>query len=133
MIPAFLTILLIMLFYVYRENKDTIWLECTSLFRKLGVLGSFTENRNALLITPDGGVLVATPKSKSSENTFNLTTKISLHEDASGETESILRTYRMYTGDEMIGELMNEKKDDQKSYFVSEFGFLQPDEFEINN
>ena len=112
------------------QNKDTIWLECTSPVSEMGVLGSFTENRNALLITPDGGVLVATPKSKSSENTFSLTTKISLHEDASGETESIRRTSGEYR-EEMIGEFINEKKDDQKSYLVSEFGFLQPDEFEI--
>jgi hypothetical protein len=112
------------------QNKDTIWLECTSPFTEMGVLGSFTENRNALLITPDGGVLVATPKSKPSENTFNLTTKVSLSEDASGQSESLLKTSGEYK-EEMIGDFINEKKDDQKSYLVSEFGFLQPDEFEI--
>jgi hypothetical protein len=111
-------------------NKDTTWLECTSTATDAGVLGSFTENRNALLITPNGGVLVATTKSNPSENTFNLTTKIKLKEDASGESESILETKGEYK-EEIIHNVMNEKKDDQKEYLVSKLGFLQPDDFEL--
>ena len=113
-------------------NKDTTWLECTSTSTEAGVLGSFTENRNALLITPEGGVLVATPKSKASENTFNLTSKINLNPDASGESESVLETNGEYK-EEIIDNVMNEKKDDQKEYLVGQLGFLQPDEFELSN
>ena len=51
--------------------KDTTWLECTSRTNDFGVLGSFTENRNALLITADGGELVKTPVSRTSDNIFN--------------------------------------------------------------
>ncbi|MGN6532015.1 MAG: DUF3857 domain-containing protein [Ginsengibacter sp.] len=113
-------------------NKDTTWLECTSTSTDAGVLGSFTENRNALLITPEGGVLVPTPKSKASENTFNLTSKIILNENSSGESESVLKTKGEYK-EEIIENVMNEKKDDQKEYLVSKLGFLQPDEFELSN
>ncbi len=77
-------------------NGDTTWLECTSSSADFGSLGGFTENRNALLITPQGGVLVTTPKSKQSENTFNLTTKVHLMEDASGTSESVLNTKGLY-------------------------------------
>lgn len=111
-------------------KKDTTWLECTSKSTESGVLGSFTENRNALLITPDGGVLVATPKSKSSENTFDLTTKVLLNEDGSGESESVLKSKGEYK-EEIIENVLDEKKDDQKEYLVSRLGFLQPDDFEI--
>jgi hypothetical protein len=113
-------------------NKDTTWLECTSKSTDPGVLGSFTENRNALLVTPEGGILVATPKSKASENSFNLTSKIILKENASGESNCILKTNGEFK-EEIIEDVMNEKKDDQKEYLVSRLGFLQPDEFELTN
>jgi hypothetical protein len=112
--------------------KDTTWLECTSNTADFGILGNFTENKNALLITPDGGVLVATPKSKSSSNTFHLFTKIILKEDASGESESVLKTSGEYK-DEIISSLKDEKKDDQKEYLVNHLGFLQPDDFSLKS
>lgn len=113
------------------ENKDTTWLECTSNTTEPGVLGNFTENRNALLITPDGGVLVATPMSKPSENVFSLTTKVNLREDASGESESVLKTKGEYK-EEVIHYLADEKKDDQKKYLVRRLGFLLPDDFKLD-
>jgi hypothetical protein len=112
-------------------NKDTTWLECTSSTAEPGILGSATENRYALLITENGGVLVPTPKSKASENTLNLNTKVILKEDASGTSESMMKTKGEYR-EEVLNYVVNEKKDDQKEYLVRRLGFLQPDEFEIN-
>lgn len=112
------------------NNKDTMWLECTSTFTDAGTLGSFTENRNALLITPEGGVLVSTPKSKASENIFELTTKVKLKEDGSGESESVLKSSGEYKED-IKEDVINEKKDEQKKYLVSTLGFLQPDDFTL--
>jgi hypothetical protein len=111
-------------------NNDTTWLECTSKATEAGVLGSFTENRNALLITPDGGKLVPTPKSDPAENTFHLTTKVILNEDASGESESVMESKGEYK-EEIIQYVLNEKKDDQKEYLVKRLGFSQPDQFEL--
>jgi hypothetical protein len=109
-------------------KNDTTWLECTSNTNDFGVLGNFTENRNALLVTPEGGVLVATPKSKPAENTFTLTTAIKVNEDASGESESFLKTSGEYKQD-LINYIMNEKRDDQKKFLVNYLGFVQPDDF----
>jgi len=111
-------------------KKDTTWLECTSTATDPGVLGSFTENRNALLITPGGGILVATPKSKASENTFHLNTRVVLNDDASGESESVMESKGEYK-EEVIQFLLNEKKDDQKEYLVKRLGFKQPDQFAL--
>jgi transglutaminase-like putative cysteine protease len=111
-------------------SKDTTWLECTSKATDPGILGSFTENRNALLITPQGGKLVPTPKSNPAENTFHLTTKVILNEDASGESQSVMESKGEYK-EEIIEYVLNEKKDDQKEYLVKRLGFAQPDQFEL--
>ncbi len=112
------------------SGADTTWLECTSNSNDFGILGSFTENRYALLLTPDGGVLVPTPKSSPSENLFSVATKINLGEDASGESISGVKTSGEYK-QELIHYVLNEKKDDQLKYLVHGLGFLQPDVFEL--
>ncbi|MEP7142497.1 MAG: DUF3857 domain-containing protein [Ferruginibacter sp.] len=112
-------------------KTDSIWLECTSNTTEFGVLGNFTENRNALLITEDGGKLVATPTSKASNNTFSSNSTIDLAPDGSGIVNVMLNTTGEYK-QEMMYYIDNQKKDDQKRFLVNYIGYMQPDEFEIN-
>jgi Domain of Unknown Function with PDB structure (DUF3857) len=111
-------------------DGDTTWLECTSNTDEVGKLGAFTENRYALLLTEEGGKLVATPKSKPSENTFNSTTTVALNEDGSGKTNTSFITTGSYL-QEFLYFLGEGKKDEQKKYIVQRLGFVQPDDFEI--
>lgn len=49
-------------------QNDTMWLECTSNANPPGLLGDFTENRGALMLTPAGGKIVFTPATHASDN-----------------------------------------------------------------
>ncbi len=50
------------------ENDEITWLECTSQDLPFGYIGSFTDDRNAILLTPDGGKLIKTKTYHSFEN-----------------------------------------------------------------
>ncbi|HET9747363.1 MAG TPA: hypothetical protein VFP97_16725, partial [Chitinophagaceae bacterium] len=111
-------------------EKDTAWLECTSNLADFGHLGNFTENRNALVLTENGGVLIPTPKSKSYQNKFTMTTTVRMNDDGTGNTESIITTTGEFKYEQLA--LSQEKADLQKQYFVNAFGFPNPDEFELS-
>lgn len=112
------------------RGNDTTWLECTSNTVDYAMLGTSTENRYALLLTEEGGVLAATPKSKAVNNRFFVNTTVDLNEDGSGKTNTLFNS----TGDfkEQMDYILNEKKEEQKEYVVFGFGFKQPDEFELS-
>lgn len=59
--------------------SDTIWLDCTNQELPFNYLGSFTDDRPALLITPNGGKLVRTPAFRKNENLFKRTGNVSLN------------------------------------------------------
>jgi transglutaminase-like putative cysteine protease len=59
--------------------KDTIWLDCTSQTLPFNFLGNFTDDRPALLITPEGGKLVRTPAFVKTENVFKRTGTVSMN------------------------------------------------------
>ena len=110
-------------------KNDTTWLECTSRTQPFGELGSFTENRNALLITDDGGKLVNTPKSTSKENQFNSEVHIELEPDGAAKAKvKVLSTggYR----DMFIG-MTSEKIDDQKEFLIRYLNIKQPTGFDF--
>lgn len=71
-------------------NKgNDVWLECTSQTIPFGFLGSFTEDRNVLVITPEGGIIKRTPAYK---NDINLqTTNATIQLDTEGNVKASLK------------------------------------------
>lgn len=50
------------------DGDNITWLECTSQSLPYGFIGSFTEDRDALILTPDGGEIVRTRVYTTDEN-----------------------------------------------------------------
>jgi hypothetical protein len=112
-------------------KNDTTWLECTSSHNPFGWLSSFTENRNALLITEDGGKLVNTPRSKATDNQFTAEQHIALQPDGSAKVHIRLigsGEYRLdYLGVEAA------KIDEQKQFWLEQLQVKQPSVFNFES
>ncbi|WP_430410043.1 DUF3857 domain-containing protein [Kordia sp.] len=63
------------------NGGDDIWLECTSQKMPFGFIGDFTDNRNVLVITPEGGKIKRTKKYETDENYQETTGSYALHND----------------------------------------------------
>jgi hypothetical protein len=61
------------------EEKD-IWLECTSQTMPFGFLGDFTDDRNVLVVTPEGGFIKRTTSYKDEINLQTIAATINLTE-----------------------------------------------------
>ena len=110
-------------------KNDTTWLECTGNTQPFGTLDISTQNRNALLITEDGGKLINTPKSSVKENQFNSETYIKLEADGSAKAQiKILSTggYR-----DMFIDMASGKTDEQKEFLIRYFNIKQPTSFDF--
>ncbi len=98
-------------------EKDTVWLECTSTTLPAGKLGSFTENRNALMLTSTGGVVVHTPVSKAAINTQFRNAAVKLVIGGSGDVDSKLA----WKGNEQFqitGALADDSPEDRRKWVV---------------
>lgn len=96
-------------------TKDTLWLECTSQTNPFGYLGSFTDDRNVLLSTENGGKLVRTPSYKHSDNQLLRNATIEIKDN--GEAVADIKTE--YTGlqQETYAEVAHSlSHDDQKKW-----------------
>ena len=77
-----------MILYLPINNED-VWLECTSQDLAFGELGDFTDNRDVLVITPEGGIIKHTKKYKPAESVQ--TTKGKYTVNTKGTVEASLK------------------------------------------
>lgn len=93
-------------------QRDTVWLECTSQQLPYGYNGSFTDDREALLITDSGGKLIKTPRYTDLDNIKETFSSVNL-----GEAESKANIKTKYCGlfyDEMTTYLRLENLEKRK-------------------
>ncbi|RPD46944.1 DUF3857 domain-containing protein [Hymenobacter sediminis] len=84
-------------------RPDTVWLECTSQSNPFGYMGGFTGNRHALLLLPEGGRLVSTPRYGAAENRRERRADVYL--DVQGNATATLRTLRTGLEYDAVAEL----------------------------
>lgn len=109
-------------------SKDSIWLECTSSDSDAGYLGSFTSDRDALLMKEDGGVLVRTPRNEAENNSFTSTSTVTVNENGGGHAGISLAMNGDFKS-RLFHRLAESTKEEQKDILVSELGFKQPEKF----
>jgi hypothetical protein len=112
------------------QPKDSIWLECTSTTLPFAELGPFTENRKAMMVTENGGVLVSTPLSNFKNNAAGILTNIDVDTDGGAK----ITTAFVSRGAERNYLLMgfhDMKEDEKRRYFISGMEWKQPDVIDI--
>jgi len=112
-------------------KNDTTWLDCTSTTEPFGKLGPFTENRNALIITENGGKLISTPKSTPQANEFNSEVHLAIDSDGGAKAQVKILCSGVYR-DDYVERLPYLKTDEQKEYVMHILNIKQPSVFDYN-
>jgi hypothetical protein len=94
-------------------DNDTIWLECTDQQIPFGFLGTFTDNRKALIIKETGGVIVNTREYSIADNSQIRYADIKISADGTAQS-SLKTTYKGLKYDKLFGVLRMDNADKKK-------------------
>lgn len=114
------------------QRHDTIWLECTSQTMPFGFLGDFTDDRDVMLITEQGGKFAHTKRYGADENIRSCTSEFSI--DSTGTASCKMKSYYFGLQYDDISQLFNSNYDEQKKWLYSESDLpsLQIKDFSIS-
>lgn len=101
------------------NGEEDIWLECTNQTLPFGFLGDFTDDRDVLVITPEGGVIKHTPAYLNEDNLQTMKAKIQL--DAAGNAKGTVNIHS--TGIQYDDKYYRESfsKKDLEKYYKTDF------------
>ncbi|MGL2964986.1 DUF3857 domain-containing protein [Flavobacterium sp. XGLA_31] len=115
-------------------DKELLWLECTSQIQPFGFQGDFTDDRNVLIVKPEGGEIVKTKIFTENESTKSIKASYSISEtgDLTGKVNMISK------GMEYDAEFSKERmsRDNQIKQYKEEFdniNNLKIDKITLNN
>jgi len=117
------------------REKDTIWLECTSQKVPFGLKNSFTDDRDVLAITAEGGKIIHTNSYKADEILQKITATISLLENGSIQGNADVTSYgkqysqHMHRYDGLAPDDLEKSMKEQYS-FINNLNFSK---IEVNN
>lgn len=74
------------------NNSENIFLECTSQTNPFGLIAGFTDDRDVLLVKPEGGEIVHTKVYDADESLQQTNATVSINEDGSISAQVIIET-----------------------------------------
>ncbi|MEI8278597.1 MAG: DUF3857 domain-containing protein [Bacteroidota bacterium] len=101
------------------QGQDTTWLECTSKTLPAGHLSSFTNHRNVLLMTEDGGKVATTNESNDADNVLRRNAVVRFDKQ-----DDILANINLHLSGEywdIASSYLSEKSTSEQEKFVNEF------------
>ncbi len=104
------------------DGDEDIWLECTNQSIPFNFIGDFTDDRNVLVLKPEGGEIKRTKKYEPEENTLHTKATVSLGADKS-MIAMIKRASRGLEYDQNYGVQFKTPKD-QKLYYKENWDYI---------
>lgn len=104
--------------YVLANDKD-IWLECTSQTVPFGFQGTFTDDREVLLITPEGGKLKHTGIYKIEDNFLTTVANYKINNGGELEAKIKIKSGGIQYGDHF--RIENKPKRDVEEHYKSDY------------
>ncbi|WP_233265990.1 DUF3857 domain-containing protein [Formosa sp. L2A11] len=87
------------------NGDDYIWLECTSQDTPFGYIANFTDDRDALIITPEGGKIIHTTVYDTKANVLATTADINLNLEGGFTSQVEMKSYgSQYRGSDGLEE-----------------------------
>jgi hypothetical protein len=100
-------------------DKEMLWLECTSQIQPFGFQGDFTDDRNVLIIKPEGGEIIKTRTFNEKDNLKRITGTYSVSEDGAMKATLKMVSFGLQYDNEFQKERLS--KDDQIKNYKEEF------------
>ena len=117
-----------------QENKEDIWLECTNQKLPFGFIGDFTDNRDVLVISPQGGQIKHTKKYTTEENTQVIKANYKVFDDGTIDVNATLKSKGIQYDDKY--RLETETERDLDKHYKNRWGYINDisiDEISIVN
>ena len=105
-----------------QENKEDIWLECTNQKLPFGFIGDFTDNRDVLVISPQGGQIKHTKKYTTEENTQVIKANYKVFDDGTIDVNATLKSKGIQYDDKY--RLETETERDLDKHYKNRWGYI---------
>ncbi|MEQ6121132.1 DUF3857 domain-containing transglutaminase family protein [Reichenbachiella sp. MALMAid0571] len=98
------------------NKQDTLWLECTSQTNPFGYMGSFTGDRDVLLIAEDGGKIVHTPVYNKQINTQHTVAQVNVSKDGSAQANVEIVYSGLQYENKNVNQYLNNGSEEQRKW-----------------